>query len=356
MISLKKYWDQSSPQMDEKIEVEDPGLTAAAVGVLRSALREMGSSTAEACPAVGAELKDGLSKVDVSLSDEVTVERLESANQSVQEHLRDWVARSARHNQQKTDEVKEILIVMARTAESVGERDQRAAGHMAEVTGRLQKIATLEDLTQIRASIEQSATELKTSIARIAAEGKAAIQQLKAELSVYQTRLEEAERIASSDGLTGVRSRLWMEKYISRRIGEDQPFCLILVDIDEFKSVNDLHGHPVGDELLKQFSTELKSAFRTSSVVARWGGDEFIILLDCDHKEAQAQVSRLKKWVCGSYTLQGRSGPVKLSIDASVGLAGYRPKETIKDLLARADTDMYRQKAASRTAEARAAR
>jgi len=357
MISLKKYWDQTSVDADESIEnVENHGLITAAVNVLRSALREMGSSTVEACPVVGAELQRGLGKVDDALAHQVTLERLESADQAVQTQLRDWTARALRHNQQKTDEVKEILIVMARTAESIGERDQRAASRMAEVTGRLSKIATLEDLSQIRASIELSASELKTSIERIAAEGKAAIQQLKAELNVYQTRLEEAERIASSDCLTGVRSRLWMEKYISRRLAEERPFCLILVDIDEFKSVNDVHGHPVGDELLKQFSTELKSAFRTNSVVARWGGDEFIVLLDCDNGEAQVQTARLKKWVCGSYTLQGRSGPVKLSISASIGLAEHRPKEAMKDLLARADTDMYRQKAASRAGEARVAR
>ena len=63
--------------------------------------------------------------------------------------------RTARHYQQKTGEVKELLIVMARTAESVGERDQRCAGQINEVTARLEKIASLDDLSEIRASIEE---------------------------------------------------------------------------------------------------------------------------------------------------------------------------------------------------------
>ena len=71
--------------------------------------------------------------------------------------------------------MKELLLVMARTAESASARDQRCAGQMSEVTEGLKAIASLEDLTEIRASIEKSATELKTSIDRMTAEGKAVL-------------------------------------------------------------------------------------------------------------------------------------------------------------------------------------
>jgi diguanylate cyclase (GGDEF)-like protein len=356
MISLKKYLDQEKIHPIPEPGAESGGLLPAAVAAYRSALCEMGAAGLEVCPAAGEELSRGLADIEDSLSQELTSQKLESAEQSVQSQLYDWRQRASRHNRQKTDEVKEILIVMARAAESVGERDQRAAGQIAQVTGRLKKIATLEDLSQIRTSIEESAAELKTSIDRMAAESRAAIQQLKSELSVYQARVEEAERVASTDSMTGLRSRFWMEKYIERRIGEDREFCIVIVDIDDFKRVNDELGHPVGDELLKQFSAELKSAFRSNSVVSRWGGDEFIVLLDCGLDEARTQVSRLKKWVCGAYSLQGRSGPVKLNIDASAGAAERRPGETMKRLLDRADTDMYAQKAAARTIDARSIR
>ena len=75
--------------------------------------------------------------------------------------------------------MKELLLVMARTAESVSARDQRCAGQMSAVTERLKAIASLEDLTEIRASIEKSATELKTSIDRMTAEGKEALEHLR---------------------------------------------------------------------------------------------------------------------------------------------------------------------------------
>lgn len=348
MISLKKYLDQTTDKADESEEPETNGLAAAALGAYRSALREMGSCSVGACPAVGPDLKSELGKVEDNLSEHATPEKLAAAEVTVQAQLREWVECVVHHGQMKTNEVKDMLLVMARTAESVGLRDQRAAGQMAEVTNRLRKIATLDDLSKMRSSIEESATELRTSVERMAAEGKAAIQQLKAEVSCYQAKLEEAEQIAARDSLTGMKSRMWMEKYIERRMCSTQPFCLVIADIDDFKRVNDEYGHPVGDDLLKQFSGELKSAVRAGDIVARWGGDEFIILLDCDLDVATNQVSRLKKWACGDYTLHGRSGPFKLNIDASIGMAERKPDEKLRDLLARADADMYAQKGAAK--------
>ncbi len=102
----------------------------------------------------------------------VTREVVEGAERSVQEQLQDWGQRTARHYLEKTGEVKELLLVLARTAESVGERDQRCAQQLNEVTARLNQIARLDDLTMIRASIVKSASELKCSIDRMAAEGK----------------------------------------------------------------------------------------------------------------------------------------------------------------------------------------
>jgi diguanylate cyclase (GGDEF)-like protein len=274
---------------------------------------------------------------------------LARTDKQVQEQVQNWGRRTARHYQQKSDEVKDLLLVMARTAESVGTRDQRCAGQIHEVTARLTAIASLDDITQIRASIEKSAAELKTSIDRMTEEGKAAIDRLQEQVSTYRIKLEEAEEIASRDALTGLRSRLCVERVIERHIAADPPFCVAIADIDGFKKVNDEYGHLTGDELLKQFATELIAACRSSDVIGRWGGDEFIIVLDCCLSEASAQTDRLSKWVCGNYTVQGKSGPQKLRVDASIGLAEFLPAETMKDLLARADAAMYQNKAAART-------
>jgi diguanylate cyclase (GGDEF)-like protein len=278
------------------------------------------------------------------------MEHLEATEKSVQQDLREWGRETAAHYRQKTSEVKQMLIVMARTAESVGERDQRCAGQLNDVTSRLESIATLDDLTQIRSSIEKSAAELKVSVERMTEEGKTAVQQLRTEVLTYQARLEEAEESASRDGLTGLRNRHWMEGQMERRIASKGPLSVAIIDINGFKQVNDAYGHLVGDQLLQMFAGELQSACRTADMVGRWGGDEFILILDGGMDGAEVQIERLRTWICGNYNVQHGSGSRQLEVQASVGLADWKPGETMKELLASADAAMYRHKPLARGA------
>ncbi len=348
MISLKKYLDSQQVNSSAPEERAKGDLLPAVVDAYGSALMEMGNSSLEACPGMGDELKRNLSELKAGLSAHMSPAALATTDSGAREQIRGWGHGTAKHFQQKACEVKEMLLMMARTAESVGARDQRCAGRMSEVTERLKAIASLDDLTEIRTSIEKSASELKSSIDRMTAEGKAVLDHLKEQVATYQTKLEEAEEIASRDALTGLSSRLYVEGQLDKRMGAGTPFCVAIVDIDRFKKVNDDHGHVTGDDLLKQFSTELRSACRATDVIGRWGGDEFILLFDCALAEAEAQVVRLRKWVCGSYTVLGKAGEVKLRVDASIGLAEREAGEDMKALLARADAAMYEEKAVGR--------
>jgi diguanylate cyclase (GGDEF)-like protein len=348
MISLKKYLDSQPAGRFAEVEPDERDLLIVVIDAYGSALLEMGNCSLDACPGLGGDLKRNLGELRTVLSPGMSCETLAATDAGVRERLRVWGRDTAKHYQQKACEVKELLLVMARTAESVSARDQRCAGQMSEVTERLKAIASLEDLTEIRASIERSATELKTSIDRMTAEGREALEHLREQVASYQTKLEEAEEIASRDALTGLSSRLYVEGQIEKRIGAGTTLCVALIDIDGFKKVNDDHGHLTGDELLKQFGAELRSACRATDVIGRWGGDEFILLYDCGLAEAEAQAGRLRKWICGNYEVKGKSGALKLRVDASIGLAAHAAGEEMKELVARADAAMYEQKAASR--------
>ena len=184
MISLKKYLD-SVPSDPATNHGESCGnLALIALASYSSAIISIGCCCIHACPALGIDLKENLNKLALNLSGVPTCETLADTDKEVQQQLQSWGRNTARHYQQKSDEVKELLITMARTAESVGVRDQRCAGRIHEVTARLTAIASLDNLTLIRASIEKSAAELKTSIDRMTEEGKAAIDHLQQQVEI----------------------------------------------------------------------------------------------------------------------------------------------------------------------------
>jgi len=353
MISLKKYLDMAV-EGAAAIEPETNEPLFSILESYRAALRAIGHSGFRACPAVGSELQQNLTALQNSLSGKVTPKLVKETEKQVEEQLQQWEGRTSEYFKAKANEVKELLIVLARTAESVGERDQRYAGHFSQFTTRLQTIADLEDLTQVRASLVKGASELKTYVDQMALDSHQSVAQLRAEVSTYETRLKAAEELALRDELTGLANRRNVEERMEWRIEHQQGFCVVVLDLNRFKQVNDTYGHLAGDSLLKQFSQELRSNLRGSDIAGRWGGDEFVVVLDCDLNGAKSQIERMQKWVFGEYTIQPGpgKGDLKVQVAASIGVAQWQPGESIQQVIERADAAMYTDKRLARAAGA----
>ena len=344
MISLKKYLDLRAEAPRAGAPVES-GLLEAAMQSYRTALLDMGKSGYRACPTYGASLQQSLGGVEQRLGGKCTAQVLQEACGEVSEQLGLWGERTAEHLKGKAQEVKDLLIVLARTAESLGERDQRYSSQLQKFTTRLRTVADLEDLTQVRSSLIQTANELKSCVDQMQQDGQQTIAQLESRVSTYETKLKETEDLALKDALTGLPNRLQLERRMEWRIENHEPFCVAFLDLNQFKAVNDKYGHPTGDDLLRQFAGELRSNLRPSELVGRWGGDEFVALLDCDLATATVIMDRVRKWVFGDYTTccEG-SEKTRLWVTAAVGIAQWIAGETMQQLMDRADRAMYADK------------
>ncbi len=345
MISLKKYLDMdvSTPSPREP-ERSEPLSTV--VESYRSALLSFGKNAVRVCPSVSSDLQSGLEGVEKQLSGELTLSLVKETAKKVEDLLQQWGNRTAEHLKGKANEVKELLLTLARTAESVGERDQRYANQFSQFTTRLQTIANLDDLTQIRASLVRSASELKTYVDQMAKDSQKSVTDLRAEISNYETKLKEVEELAVRDVLTTLANRRYIEERLAQRIEQKRDFCVVILDLNTFKPINDTYGHLAGDDLLKQFSHELRSNVRGTDIVGRWGGDEFILILDCPLAGAKLQIERIQKWVFGDYTIKLGPGAaeVKVKLDASIGVAQWQPGETMEQVIKHADASMYKEK------------
>jgi len=154
MISLKRYLDMARAGTEEQYVSDPEALLPVTLAAYRSALAEMGNCGLEVCPPLGEELRQGLRKLDERLTGDVSLDAVEETKTGVREQLCGWGQRTATHNRKTTGEVKEILLVMAQAAESVGERDQHCAAQITEVTAQLKKVASLEDLTELLKGID----------------------------------------------------------------------------------------------------------------------------------------------------------------------------------------------------------
>jgi len=168
--------------------------------------------------------------------------------------------------------------------------------------------------------------------------------------SNYETSLS----MALVDSLTGLFNRRYFDAHFDKILEKSRrenykPVGVLSVDVDKFKSINDTHGHPVGDEVLVELARRLQNSMRPSDMVARLGGEEFVVILPESRPEQVRMIAeRLRLTICEK-TFPIKSGAEQLAVSASIGATVTRAEpETAGDIFKRADEALYQAKETGR--------
>lgn len=167
------------------------------------------------------------------------------------------------------------------------------------------------------------------------------------ELKVAHAKIEE---LAQIDELTGVLNRRYVMRALNDEMARAQragtPCSVGLLDIDFFKCINDAHGHPAGDEVLRGFAVSLAANVRSIDRLGRFGGEEFLVIMpDSTKDQALVGMDRLRRIISD---LDWGSISDEMQVTFSAGIAQVRPNDAPEDILARADVALYRAKSAGR--------
>jgi diguanylate cyclase (GGDEF)-like protein len=151
--------------------------------------------------------------------------------------------------------------------------------------------------------------------------------------------------VAYQDNLTGIFNRHYLYEQSSllfKRTNElRQPLSILIIDIDHFKNVNDIHGHIIGDKILKYFVKNIQKALRTNDIFSRYGGEEFIVILpDTTWDQSLVVAEKLRHHIEHTpYQLQEEKVLINMTI--SIGVCQYQEEDTLEKLIDRADTALY---------------
>jgi diguanylate cyclase (GGDEF)-like protein len=168
-------------------------------------------------------------------------------------------------------------------------------------------------------------------------------------LSTIKTRVHRArqlQNLIARDSLTGLLNHTHILEALQDNLNksEDQPVSFVMIDIDHFKSINDQHGHPVGDIVIKNLALFLKQSLRKSDPIGRYGGEEFaVVLRDADAEQARMVMEKLRE----NFANLIHAGNKSLQVTFSCGLAQWRG-ESLSDLVERADQALYQAKRGGR--------
>ncbi len=158
--------------------------------------------------------------------------------------------------------------------------------------------------------------------------------------------VEELEKYVYNDPLTHLLTRRKMSGYLQEAFDEaskgDTTFCLLMLDIDDFKKVNDSYGHDCGDEVLKGVATIISSSTKKIDKVFRWGGEEILILLKTDEKNAVAVAERIRTRI-EKQTINYRD-KVNVSVTVTIGLTAFDPHLDMQAMMDDVDQKLYKGK------------
>jgi len=192
------------------------------------------------------------------------------------------------------------------------------------------------DPAKVEATNVDEVMEQLLSIASVAAQT----------ISEQRARINFLERLSVTDELTGLLNRRGFDEAMDRVLAQasryEESGMLAIIDLDEFKPINDAYGHVVGDAVLKHVAQLLLHNTRSTDYVARLGGDEFaVIYVRAEKMPTRARAQSVVRTLNNSTLIMDDA---KIPIRASVGLHAYGPKTDVKELLAQADLAMYNSK------------
>ncbi|MBP4045203.1 GGDEF domain-containing protein [Chromobacterium violaceum] len=214
---------------------------------------------------------------------------------------------------------------------------------------KLKQMPNVDELGGIIGSLMEDTSIMQLDLTRSRDELVSAKEQVEAaehRIRELETALEAASAKVKEDQLTGAYNRRGLAEYFQREIGRAErtaaPLSIALIDVDNFKQLNDRYGHLAGDDALKYLVDTIKHSLRPADIVARFGGEEFVILMpDTPETEAVQTVQRLQRELTKTFFLANND---KLLITFSAGVARWHLGEQESDVLERADHAMYQAK------------
>lgn len=263
----------------------------------------------------------------------------------LEQELKSYAERSAHLLDLKDEEIRNIIQILADAAQTITNQNEAHASQLGQFTRELESISRQASLVEIRRRLAEEVQRFKTYVASVREEQAVSVEQLRRDLELFRERLEKAEALAFTDALTGVANRAEGERRLGESVRRGEPFSILFLDLNCFKSINDRWGHTAGDLVLKMFARRLVQNVRPGDTVCRWGGDEFLVIFpECRLATALERAKELAASCSGVYRLGTGGEEISIPISVAVGAAEYYQGESEQDLIARADKFLYREK------------
>ena len=304
------------------------------------------------------QITEGSGSTDVKIIAEYTIDRIEKEPVSlfqpeVFRRIQDLILEKEKEieveRSKLREQLKKVLRSIISTINSLADSEDMILGHLNEHLTDIEDVLNLTNLDEITERLTQLSAKLRETIKKTQRELKKTREELGKNAKIIEqlkVELEKYKEMAVVDELTGILNRRgildMLAKEISRAERFKLPLSITMIDIDNFKSVNDSYGHLTGDKVLRAMAQIIKSNIRSIDLFGRYGGEEFLLVFPNTPKEnAKIAAEKLRREI-ESHKFKYKNEEFRITISA--GVAEYNYGDDVKSLISKADEALYKAK------------
>lgn len=265
-------------------------------------------------------------------------ERIASATEELFATCEATLKTMATQRSARQAEISSLIGLVREAVATIAGDNSRFDNNLDQTAARFEAMQACNDLRQLKQQLSSEVTVLK----RIAAERQkswdATVHVFEKQVASLEQQLVVTRLEASLDPLTRIANRRMFDQTCGVWLKGDRPFVMALLDLDDFKIINDTHGHAAGDKVLVEVAHTLKNALRASDLVSRFGGDEFaVLMLGVTLPQAEGRLKGVGQQLAQATILPGET----TGVTVSCGAAEFSAGDTVDSLMHRADQALY---------------
>ncbi len=282
------------------------------------------------------------------------IKRTASAFRKHRKRIQRFIDRQNQYLREREKELKDIIDLLAEAMATLDADNQQYHQRIYQQSEKIESYTRLDDIKRLKQALIQEIDNIRQTVRDKQDRDNKQLKILSRQVSTLNHELKKARVDSVTDGLTGVYNRKALDDHIDALVEQNTwrptAFAILMVDIDDFKAINDAHGHPTGDRVLLALAQKCQDLIRNEDFIARYGGEEFVIVLT---KASLPNAIKKAKRICQAvadthYALNDTKAAHLLAITVSIGVSAYQKGDTTESVIGRADQALYLAKGAGK--------
>lgn len=296
--------------------------------------------------------KKNLDDLTGKFSSEKTASKLASFLEKYKKIILSYIDQEKTYLDDREAEFRNIIDILTKALSTLDIKNQDFNQKIFEQSEKMEQITLLDDIKKIKVALSREIDQMREAIREKESYDAGQVEVLSKKVVTLKNELQKAKSESLKDGLTGINNRLSLDRHLRKLVEQNlitaTPFSMFILDIDNFKTINDSYGHQAGDRILIATVQKCKDSIRKDDFLARYGGEEFVAILQgASLRNAKKKGDNIRKAISTTrYSLDGEKNKGSIiSFTVSIGVSIYKKGDTVKSVVERADKALYAAKA-----------